>query len=88
MRLGEFVADPTPWQNVSSLIRDRSSVAQGGVEENRRGSDLHAMALQWLKEDREHRRGLERKGRKVRGARRDQVCVCEDRTPFLHIFSS
>lgn len=34
---------------------------------------LHALALEWLKEDRDHRRTLESQGRKRRGARRDQV---------------
>jgi hypothetical protein len=31
------------------------------------------VALQWLKEDRVHRRELENQGRKKRGARRDEV---------------
>lgn len=34
---------------------------------------LYNVALQWLKEDRENRRELEKNGRKTRGARRDQV---------------
>ena len=32
---------------------------------------VYHMALQWLKEDRDHRRELEKQGRKPRGARRD-----------------
>lgn len=32
---------------------------------------LYDTALQWLKEDRDHRRELEQQGRKPRGARRD-----------------
>ncbi|KAF8558779.1 P-loop containing nucleoside triphosphate hydrolase protein [Imleria badia] len=34
---------------------------------------LYQIALQWLKEDRDHRRELEKHGRKPRGARRDGV---------------
>jgi CCR4-NOT complex subunit CAF16 len=34
---------------------------------------LFQIALNWLREDREHRRELEKAGRKIRGARRDQV---------------
>ena len=64
MRLGEFVADPTPWNDLAGQIQ---------VVERPIGSDLHAMALRWLKEDRQHRRELERNGRKLRGARRDEV---------------
>lgn len=32
---------------------------------------LYQTALQWLKEDRDHRRELEKRGRKSRGARRN-----------------
>ncbi|KAG6336608.1 hypothetical protein ID866_2484 [Astraeus odoratus] len=35
--------------------------------------NLYETALQWLKEDREHRRELEEGGRKIRGARRNQA---------------
>lgn len=34
---------------------------------------LYDLALQWLSDDRVHRKDLESQGRKVRGARRDQV---------------
>lgn len=34
---------------------------------------LYHMALQWLREDRKYRFELERKGRKIRGARRNEV---------------
>ena len=64
MRLGEFVAEPTAWNSVSGQIQ---------VVKKPIGSDLHAMALLWLEEDRVHRRELEKNGRKLRGARRDQV---------------
>jgi CCR4-NOT complex subunit CAF16 len=58
MRLGSFVMDPTPW--LPSPIDNK-------------GGALFRTALQWLREDREHRRELEKAGRKTRGARRDQV---------------
>ncbi|KLO08821.1 P-loop containing nucleoside triphosphate hydrolase protein [Schizopora paradoxa] len=59
MRFGEFVQTPQRW--VPPL--------PGG----RAGPHLHEVALQWLKDDRDYRRGLEKKGRKVRGARKDDV---------------
>lgn len=40
---------------------------------NKEDSTLFQVALQWLREDRVHRRELEKAGRKIRGARRDQV---------------
>ncbi|KLO07811.1 hypothetical protein SCHPADRAFT_922775 [Schizopora paradoxa] len=39
----------------------------------RAGPHLHEVALQWLKDDRDYRRGLEKRGRKARGARKDDV---------------
>ncbi|KAL5527119.1 hypothetical protein ACEPAG_5910 [Sanghuangporus baumii] len=69
MRLGSIVGVPLTWPltyppDASLLIEDRKSILNSG-------STLHATALQWLKEDREHRRELERNGdRKLRGARR------------------
>ena len=59
MRFGEFVQPPQRW--VPPL--------PGG----RAGPHLHEVALQWLKDDRDYRRQLEKKGRKVRGARKDDV---------------
>jgi len=62
MRLGSFVADPIPWPLSpvdSTEAPDRT---------------LFRTALQWLREDREHRRELETTvGRKTRGSRRGQV---------------
>ncbi|KAI0686505.1 P-loop containing nucleoside triphosphate hydrolase protein [Cytidiella melzeri] len=60
MRLGAFVTEPTSWPF--------HEAAQAG-----HASQLYRVALQWLREDREHRRKLEQSGRKQRGARRDDV---------------
>ena len=57
MRLGSFLAEPTPWPfNSSETTNDLT---------------LYHVALQWLKEDRDHRRELEKQGYKSRGARRN-----------------
>jgi len=61
MRLGSFVMDPTPWPP--------SPVDSEGALDGA----LFRTALQWLREDREHRHELEKAGRKTRGARRDQA---------------
>lgn len=45
-------------------------------------SDLYDIALQWLKEDRAHRRQLELNGRKMRGARRNTQGVPSDSEAF------
>ena len=58
MRLGSFVTLPTPWPS--------KDLVTGGPN-----TQLYAIALQWLREDRAHRQELEKNGRKVRGARRD-----------------
>lgn len=66
MRLGSFVINATPWPlpPIDPLL-----------DNNARAPDptLFQIALQWLREDRVHRRELEKTGRKTRGARRDQV---------------
>lgn len=65
MRFGSFVTNPTPWPLLP-------------VEGTAAGPDsqsLYAVALQWLRDDRKVRTELEKAGRKVRGARRDQVCT-------------
>jgi len=61
MRLGSFVMDPMLWP--PSHI-DNVGALDGA---------LFRTALQWLRGDRDHRRELEKDGRKTRGARRDQV---------------
>ena len=60
MRLGAFAKVPSPWP-----FKD---AAEAG-----RNTQLYNIALQWLREDREHRRELEKAGRKLRGARKDEV---------------
>ncbi|KAG6831609.1 hypothetical protein H0H92_009082 [Tricholoma furcatifolium] len=60
MRLGSVIAQPTPWPVFDFADRSTPSIT------------LYNLALQWLKEDRDNRRELEAKGRKLRGARRDQ----------------
>jgi len=65
MRHGQFVEEPIPWNPTNGL-----SLTPSG------SSSLYTMALQWLKEDRDIRRELEKAGQKVtRGARRDQVML-------------
>jgi CCR4-NOT complex subunit CAF16 len=79
MSFGRLVTPPSPWPIPSDSVLH----AQFG------SSTLYNVALQWfvvhllwriqeltpprLKEDREYRRELEKNGRKVRGAIRDQV---------------
>lgn len=60
MRLGAFVKEPSPWPFADAAKTGRDS-------------QLYNVALQWLREDREHRRELEKAGRKTRGARSDEV---------------
>lgn len=64
MRSGSFVTSPSAWPIIptSSLAMKFST-----------STTLYNVALQWLKEDRDHRRQLENQGMKRRGARRDEV---------------
>jgi hypothetical protein len=66
MRLGTFAKKPIPW---SDALAEQSLDNVTGS----RDRTLFKVALQWLREDREHRRELEKAGRKTRGARRGQV---------------
>lgn len=61
MRLGALVTPVTPWPPTSAN------------PEKLQHTLLYQVALQWLAEDRTHRRSLEQSGRKKRGARMDQV---------------
>ncbi|KAJ7129712.1 P-loop containing nucleoside triphosphate hydrolase protein [Mycena epipterygia] len=70
MSFGRLVIPPSPWP----LTADSALSAQFG------SSTLYSVALQWLKEDREHRRELEKQGRKVRGARRDETVPSDSET--------
>ena len=65
MRFGELVAGPVPWPitNNEHPLKDSFPIP----------STLYNVALQWLKDDREFRRGLENHGKKLRGARRNEV---------------
>ena len=68
MRLGSFIAGPVQWPPVVAEPKLRDIVHASN-------QSLYRVALQWLREDREHRRVLEEGGRKARGARRDQVSI-------------
>jgi hypothetical protein len=59
MRFGSFVTEPTLWPS--------------GFTNGNQTLTLYNTALQWLKEDRDYRRELEKQGRKSRGAR-NEVC--------------
>lgn len=62
MRFGSFVTLPTPWTPNTDL----------GISLDT--PTLYKLALQWLKEDRDYRRELEKNGQQVvRGARRNPV---------------
>jgi CCR4-NOT complex subunit CAF16 len=61
MRFGSFVTLPTSWP------------FSPAIDSTGPNTQLYNTALQWLKEDREFRRELEKKGRKVRGARKDDA---------------
>ncbi|KAI6047206.1 P-loop containing nucleoside triphosphate hydrolase protein [Pisolithus marmoratus] len=67
MRLGYFVTEPMPWSCIPSAVSPSIS-------------SLYHTALSWLKEDREHRRELERLGRKTRGARRNEAVPTDSET--------
>jgi hypothetical protein len=63
MRFGSFVIPPTPWPIASPLANALSEAGH---------SLLYTLALHWLKEDRDHRRELEKQGlRLIRGPRID-----------------
>ncbi|KAH8833071.1 P-loop containing nucleoside triphosphate hydrolase protein [Flagelloscypha sp. PMI_526] len=64
MRFGQFIIEPTEW-----IAEKRTEL---GPSFNA-GSTLYDVALQWLKEDREHRKELEKNGKKARGARREDA---------------
>ena len=69
MHLGTFLSQPTPWPITPDVATKVVSVDLGPRP------TLYALALQWLREDRERRRELEKQGRKKRGAKSDQVCI-------------
>jgi CCR4-NOT complex subunit CAF16 len=65
MRFGAFVQRPISWPP---------------TEGAKPGTLLYDVALQWLADDRAYRRELEKKGKKVRGARRDQTVPTDSET--------
>ncbi|KAH9833809.1 P-loop containing nucleoside triphosphate hydrolase protein [Rhodofomes roseus] len=67
MHLGTFLSQPTPWPIAPDIVSKVVSVDLGPKP------TLYALALQWLREDRELRRELEKQGRKKRGAKVDEV---------------
>lgn len=69
MRFGTFVTEPTPWPLQTSTFDATQTTAM-----HANPSFLYSIALQWLTEDREYRRELEKQGKKTRGARREEVC--------------
>jgi hypothetical protein len=72
MRFGEFVTEPTPWPITSPSTAHAETARAAPIYAP--PSSLYSVALQWLTEDREYRKQLEKQGRKSRGARRDEVC--------------
>lgn len=64
MRSGSFVQQPSPWPITSPTTL---------ATRNPSAASLYVIALQWLKEDRENRRELEKEGKKMRGARKNEV---------------
>jgi len=81
MRFGSFVTIPTS--------RIPTGLNQPGNSTSA-PTPLYGIALQWLREDREFRRELEKQGQKMRGARRNEASIfqlwkgCE----FTRIFHS
>ena len=63
MSFGTLVTPPRAWPFTAPSVSSDLIPSQ----------PLYSVALQWLKEDREKRRELERQGKKTRGARRDTV---------------
>lgn len=66
MRFGSFITAPVPWPITDDhVLEDTFPIS----------TTLYNVGLQWLKDDRDFRRGLENQGRKLRGARRNEVCM-------------
>ena len=73
MRFGAFVTPPIPWPTGISISKDDVRVC----------IPLYRVALDWLREDREHRHELENKGKKRRGARPSDVSLVLQSTGIL-----
>ena len=76
MRFGELVSGPVPWPitNDEHLLKAKIPTP----------ATLYNVALQWLKDDRDFRRRLENQGKKLRGARRNEVWYPPGRC--IHLF--
>lgn len=68
MSFGELVAPPISWDPVESPT----------------STHLYQVALQWLKDDRTQRRELEKAGKKMRGARKDQASTLITHSKVIH----
>jgi len=77
MRFGEFVTEPIPWPLTSSSSVPAETAATLPYAAP---SSLYRVALQWLTEDREYRRELEKQGRKTRGARNNALVPSDSET--------
>jgi CCR4-NOT complex subunit CAF16 len=77
MRDGHFATPPTPWPIRDGVGAERSSTFEASVSlvksPTNAGSFLYALALGWLKEDKEIRRRAEASGERIktRGARHE-----------------
>jgi len=78
MRFGEFVTEPTPWPITSPSTAHAETARAAPIYAP--PSSLYSVALQWLTEDREYRKQLEKQGRKSRGARRDETVPSDSET--------
>lgn len=76
MRFGAFVTEPTRWP------------LQAAASDATNSSSLYSIALQWLTEDREYRKDLEKQGKKTRGARRDEVCEIASLSFFCYLMKN
>jgi len=71
MHLGSFPTPPAAWPvTPTSPLASQFSPS----------TTLYGVALQWLKEDRDCRRELEKSGRKTRGARRNETMPSDSET--------
>ena len=77
MRFGSLLTPPVSWP----ITMDSSLHAQFPLQ-----TTLYQVALQWLVEDRDHRRKLEQTGWKTRGARRTEVCLGHSYVITSHTF--
>ena len=72
MRDGAFVTPPSLW----TLNKQQPLQADSQVSTHYPGSNLHALALSWLREDRELRLAEEKSGKRVaRGPKASDVSL-------------